>query len=164
MKDKWISELAGVFCDPIVVYPGGWEDTIPDWLKHAIKIERLLETARAAKDGDIMATDAEACAYLYTMCLCVPPDHDWTEIYQYLVTKVYRQFRSKDSGVEVPEDIRKDSLSRQQMDDLNHLKREIYHTRSQHRLEKERAERREVRKEEKERRQLEQPALPLEEV
>lgn len=160
MKDKWISELVGVFYDPIVVYPGGWEDTIPDWLKNAIRIERLLESAVASKEGrDITATDAEACAYLYTLCLCTPVDHDWTRIYQYIVTQVYERHRKKDSGVTVPDDIRLESLNDQQMSDLRRLKDSIYETRVKARQEKERAERREKREEEAERKKQEQPAL-----
>jgi hypothetical protein len=27
--------------DPIIVFPGGWDDTLPDWLKNATILERL---------------------------------------------------------------------------------------------------------------------------
>ena len=36
--EKGISEIVGVFCDPIIVYPSGWEDTLPDWIKPAITL------------------------------------------------------------------------------------------------------------------------------
>jgi len=29
--DKGISEIVGVFSDPILVFPGGWGDTLPEW-------------------------------------------------------------------------------------------------------------------------------------
>ena len=64
--DKGISEIAGVFTDPIIVFPGGWGDTLPEWLKKAITLERLEMNMRALKGEVMTGTDAEACAYLYT--------------------------------------------------------------------------------------------------
>lgn len=34
--DKGISEIVGVFTDPMIVFPGRWGDTLPDWLKGAV--------------------------------------------------------------------------------------------------------------------------------
>jgi len=79
--DKGISNLVGIFTDPIIVFPGGWGDTLPEWLKGAITLERLIENVRALKEGQMTGTDAEACAYLYTASLTQPMDHDWTQIY-----------------------------------------------------------------------------------
>jgi hypothetical protein len=160
--EKALDELVGSLCDPIIVWPGGWEDTLPAWIKDAIRIERLIENARAAKEGDITATDAEACAYMYTYCLCQVPDQDWISIYQYLTTKVYSHWRTKDSGYEVPADIRVDKLTEQQERDLAHLKRFIYNARARQRQEKRRAVRREEKVEEHARRKQEQPELPFE--
>ena len=39
--EKGIPEIVGVFTDPIIVFPGGWGDTLPEWLKNAITLERL---------------------------------------------------------------------------------------------------------------------------
>jgi len=86
-------------------------------------------------------TDAEACAYLYTACLTQAPGHDWAEIYIYVATKVYEKFRTKDSGVTMPEDIRVDSLNDQQMSDLRRLKDWIYERRTRARQERDRDER-----------------------
>jgi len=36
-------------------------------------------------------TDAEAYAYLNTVSLTQPMDHDWTQIYLYIATKVYEK-------------------------------------------------------------------------
>jgi hypothetical protein len=162
-SEKWISELVGALCDPIVVHQCGWMDIgLPDWLKAAIKMERLIEIALAQKEGrDITGTDAEACAYLNIASLEFPFDHDWTEIYMYVVSKTYEGHRTKDSGVAVPDDIRKESLNDQQMRDLKCLKDWIYRTRTKHRLEKDRADRREKREEEKERKKNEQFTFPL---
>ena len=37
--DKHVDDLGGVFTDPILVFPGGWGDTLPEWLKNAITVE-----------------------------------------------------------------------------------------------------------------------------
>ena len=57
--DKGIREIVGVFCDPIIVMPGGWGDTLPDWLKEAITLERLIGNMEALKTGSMTATNAE---------------------------------------------------------------------------------------------------------
>ena len=114
---------------------------------------------RALKGQEMTGTDAEACAYLYTASLTFPFDHDWTQIYLHVAGKVYKGWRSKDSGVEVPEDIRVESLTVDQKRDLDRLKEWLYHTRTQVRQEKDRAERRQQRQEEAAREKAEQPAL-----
>lgn len=43
-----ISDLVGTFTDPIIVFPGGWGDTLPDWIKTQIALERLAENMKAA--------------------------------------------------------------------------------------------------------------------
>ena len=144
-SDKWISELVGVFTDPIIVYPSGWQDTLPDWIKPAITMERLLECAKSSKDGQPTATDAEAMAYMYPRTLEAPLDHDWTEIYMYLATQVVRRHQK----TEIPEDIAGESLTGQQTRMLNELKAWIYDRRTKVRDERRRTEKR-VAKEEAE--------------
>ena len=137
-SDKWISELVGVFTDPIIVYPSGWQDTLPDWIKPAITMERLLECAKSSKDGQPTATDAEAMAYMYPRTLEAPLDHDWTEIYMYLATQVVRRHQK----TEIPEDIAGESLTGQQTRMLNELKAWIYDRRTKVRDERRRTEKR----------------------
>jgi hypothetical protein len=84
--EKGISEIVGVFTDPILVFPGGWGDTLPEWLKQAITLERLEMNMRALKGEEMTGTDAEACAYLYTAALTQPMDHDCGQIYLYITT------------------------------------------------------------------------------
>jgi len=153
--DKGISEIAGVFTDPIIVFPGGWGDTIPEWLKGAITLERLEMNMRALKGAEMTGTDAEACAYLYTAELTAPMDHDWSQIYLYVATKTYKRW----SKGEMPADIAVDSISDYQMNELDRLKAWLYRQRSRVRLERERAERREKKKQEEAKRKAEQPAL-----
>jgi len=157
--EKGISDIVGVFCDPILVFPGGWGDTLPEWLKTAITLERLMENMKALKGEEMTGTDAEACAYLYTASLTQPTDHDWTQIYLYIATKVYERQRTKDSGVTMPDDIRVESLNDEQMRDLNRLKAWLYRKRTQVREERDRTERRQKREEEATQREAAQPAL-----
>lgn len=133
--DKGISEIVGVFCDPIIVYPSGWEDTMPEWIKPAITMERLIECVKSSKGEVPTGTDAEAMAYMYPAGLAAPLDHDWTEIYLYLATQVIRRHRK----TEVPEDIAKETLDRDQTRKLNDLKAWIYQKRRQAGKEKLRA-------------------------
>ena len=143
-EDKWINDLVGTFTDPIIVCPGGWGDSLPDWIKQAITIERLIGNLSTPE----MATDAEACAYLFTACLTHPMDSDWIQIYIYLTTKTVARHRKTD----IPEDLRVDSISDYQNGKLNELKFWIY---SQRIKQRPKAERRPK----KEQREIEQPAL-----
>lgn len=153
--EKGISEIVGVFTDPILVFPGGWGDTLPEWLKNAITLERLAMNMKALKGEEMTGTDAEACAYLYTAALTQPMDHDWGQIYLYIATQVYRRWGKN----EMPADIAMDSLNDEQMRELRRLKEWLYRKRTQMRLERDRAERRQKREEEATQRKSEQPAL-----
>ena len=153
--EKGISDIVGVFSDPIIVFPGGWGDTLPDWLKNAITLERLEMNVRALKGEEMTGTDAEACAYLYTAALTQPMDHDWGQIYLYVAGKTYTRWKK----TEMPEDIRVDSLRDDQMADLNRLKEWLYRKRTQASNDRERAERQQKREEEAAKRKVEQPVL-----
>ena len=128
-SDAWIGDLVGVFTDPIIVTPGGWGETLPETLKAAVTLERLLENMRSSKEGNPTATDAEAACYLYTASLEAPLGHDWTEIYLYVAGKALNRNR----GTTLPEDIRVETISEQQERELADLKRWIYETRMKHR-------------------------------
>jgi CO dehydrogenase/acetyl-CoA synthase beta subunit len=156
--DKGISDIVGCLTDPIIVFPGGWGDSIPEWLKNAITLERLMDDMKSLKGEEATGTDAEACAYLMTASLTQPIDSDWTNIYLYIAGKTYARWNKN----EIPEDIRITSLNDEQMRDLNRLKDWLYRQRIKTRLEKDRAERREKREEREEaevKRQAEQPVL-----
>jgi len=77
------------------------------------------------------------------------------QIYLYIATQTYRRWGKN----EMPEDIRVDSLRDDQVSDLNRLKEWLYRKRTQIRLDRDRAERRQKREEEAARRKAEQPAL-----
>ena len=153
--EKGISDIVGVFTDPILVMPGGWGDTLPEWLKEAITLERLIENMKALKGEEMTGTDAEACAYLYTASLTASMDSDWTQIYLYIAGKVYSQWKK----TEMPEDIRVESLRDDQLRDLNRLKDWICRQRTRIRLERDRAERRQQKEAATTERKELQPAL-----
>ena len=153
--EKGISDIVGVFSDPILVFPGGWGNTLPEWLKNAITLERLAMNMKTLKGEPMTGTDAEACAYLYTAGLTQPMDHDWGQIYLYIATQTYRRWGKN----EMPADIAVDKLDNEQMRDLNRLKEWIYRQRIKVRLERDRAERRLKREEEAQRKRELQPAL-----
>ena len=152
--ENGISDIAGVFTDPIIAYPSPWKDDIPQWVKDRIILERLVMNMRALQGESPTGTDAEALAYLMPAALEAPMDHDWTEIYLYISTTVCTT-----AGKEVPEDIRRETLSDHLMNELNRLKSWIYQRRITARLDRERAEKREAREEETAKRKESQPAL-----
>ncbi len=153
--EKGISDIVGVFIDPILVFPGGWGDSLPEWLKNAIPLERLAMNMRALRGEEMTGTDAEACAYLYTAALTQPMDHDWGKIYLYIAGKTYSQWKK----TEMPEDIRVESLNDDQMRDLNRLKAWLYQKRTTARQDKDRAERRQEKEDEAQQKKEAQPAL-----
>ena len=150
-----ISDIVGCLTDPVVVFPGGWGDTIPQWLKTAITLERMIGDMKGMKGEEPAGTDAEACAYLMTVSLTQPMDSDWTQIYLYVASQTYKRWEKG----EMPADIVVDSLRDYQMTELNRLKAWIYWQRIRNRLESDRAERKERREEAEAQREAEQPAL-----
>jgi len=154
-EEQGISEIVGVFTDPILVFPGGWGDTLPYWLKEAITIERLMANVKSLKGEEMTGTDAEACAYLYTANLTHPMSHDWAQIYLYVATQTNRRFNKR----EMPADIVVDTLNDYQMGELNQLKAWLYRQRTRARQDVERTERRQRKEAEAERMKAERPAL-----
>jgi len=153
--DSMVGDLVGTLTDPIIVYPGGWGDSLPEWLKNAITLERLTENMKETKGGQPTGTDAEACAYLNTASLTAPMDGDWSQIYLYVAGKTYTRWRKS----EMPDDIRVDSLNGEQMADLNRLKEWLYRRRTTVRQEVERTERRHQKEGEIAKSKSEQPSL-----
>jgi hypothetical protein len=153
--DSMVSDIVGIFTDPILVFPGGWGDTLPDLIRGAITMERLEANIRVSKGEEPTGTDAEACAYLYTAGLTAPMDYDWSQIYLYVAAKTYARYK----GGQVPDDIRVETLNDYQMGELRRLKDWIYRQRVKLRQDRDRAGRRIEREEAEEQRKAEQPAL-----
>ena len=114
---------------------------------------------KALKGEEPTGTDPEACAYLYTACLTQPIDSNWTQIYLYIANQVYSRYRTKESGVQFPEDIQVESLSDYQMAELRLLKDWIYERRTRAKQERDRSERQKKREEEATKRSMDRPAL-----
>ncbi|MCL0077007.1 hypothetical protein M1O12_03175 [Dehalococcoidia bacterium] len=155
--EKDISELVGVFTDPIIAYPSPWMEDIPQWIKDQIRIERLVMNLKVLRGEQPTGTDAEALAYLIPASLERPIGRDWADIYMYLVTTVFTR-----AGKELPGNIRVETLSEYLMRKLNHLKSWLYQQRVKARLERERGERRKMKEEKEEeiaRKRAEQLAL-----
>lgn len=127
---KQIEDAVSTFTDPLIVYPGGWEDTLPEWVKPRITIERMVQNMKG-EEG--VATDAEAVAYLYTANLAQPVRSEWVNIYTYLV--------GKEMGDRLPEDMRREGLSRNEERLLLEFKRWLWDTRVKGRKDRQRRER-----------------------
>jgi len=152
--EQGISDIVGCLTDPIIVFPGGWGDTIPEWLKTAITLERMIGDMKALKgEEEPIGTDAEACAYLMTVSLTQPMGSDWTQIYLYVASQTYKRWEKG----EMPADIAICSIIDYQTGELNRLKAWIYRQRVKARLERDRAEWREEREETEAQRTAEQP-------
>jgi len=84
-----------------------------------------------------------------------PSSSCWAQIYLYITTKTCCRW----GKAETPGDIAVDSITDYQISELNRLKEWLYRKRTQARLEREKAERRQMKEEEATRRKTEQPAL-----
>ena len=134
--DGWIDDLVGALCDPIIVYPSPWKDDLPDWIKPQITLERLVMNMKVMHEGGVPVGDTEALAYIFPRTMEEPLSEQWMRIYTYVFTQAM-----KFKKVEVPEDLRCESLSDYDMRELTDLKTWIYQKRVQHRKEKAKAER-----------------------
>ena len=144
--EEWISDLAGNFTDPIIVYPSPWMETLPEDIKKQVPLERMLMQMRYHK-GDIKemtATDAEALLYMYPASLEFPFDRTWANIYIYLGAKVCGEM-----GRQVPDDLAFTVLDREEKRELDRLKKWIYERRVRYRKESERQGRKAEKEEKK---------------
>ena len=132
----WSDDLVGALCDPIIVYPSPWKDDLPDWIKPQITLERLIMYMKVMHEGGVPVGDTEALAYIFPRTMEEPLSEQWMRIYTYVFTSAM-----KFKKVEVPEDLKCESLSDYDMRELIDLKIWIYQKRVQHRKEKAKAER-----------------------
>jgi hypothetical protein len=119
------------FLNPIIVMPGGWGDSLPEWIKEAIFIKRLDNDLKHCSAGTCegqtpeplsMVSDAEVCAYLYTASLTAPLYYDWAQIYLYVARSAMVEYWRPD----VPGDIKVAELSTYQQELLSRLKHWLY--------------------------------------
>jgi len=110
-----VKDLVAVFNTPIVFHPGGWDDTLPEWLRTRVIKERVEMVCNGGWDK---ATDAEVTCYLYTASLSQPLGSDWTAITLYQAAKQIPQLREVSPAT--PKE-----LSDYQKSKLEDLKRKI---------------------------------------
>ncbi len=115
--ESMISDIMGIFRNPIILYPSGWMDTLPDRLRNEITMERFLQQMKAKGKPIDEATDAEALAYIYSAVLVAPMDSEWTNIYLWL---------GRDYGMPDPERMTPKKLTSDEEKMLSDLKRWIY--------------------------------------
>ena len=142
--DGWIDDLVGALCDPIIVYPSPWQDTLPDWIKPQITLERLIMNMKVTKEGGVPVGGTEVLAYIYPRTMDAPMSEQWFRIYMYVFNQAM-----KFKKTEVPEDLKSEKLSDYDMHQLDDLKRWIYDRRVKHRKEKARGERLQAKEEAK---------------
>jgi hypothetical protein len=131
--EKWIGDVVGVFCDPIIVYPSGWEDTLPDWIKQQITIERLIMNVKSMKAGGVPVGDTEVLAYMYPRTMESPLTEQWQRIYFYVFNQAMKMKKT-----EVPKYLQSEKLTDYDMRALDELKIWIYQKRIEHRKERQR--------------------------
>lgn len=132
--ERQVDDMLGALTDPIIVWPGGWADTLPQNMKGDIQVHRL---AQLAKGEQGLVTWPEVCAYLYTVTLERPVGSEWVRIYQYALTQY--------KGDAVPDDLRVEELGRDETRMLTELRTFIWRSRVKAREERARAERRKAR-------------------
>lgn len=86
----FVDDVAGALADPLVVYPGGWEDTVPKWLRDQVPLDRLLLMMEAKGKRVESGTDSEALAYISTVIPIAPVESEWANIYLWLGRKVMK--------------------------------------------------------------------------
>lgn len=100
----------------------GWADTVPQWIKDEIILERLIQVMKGEAGK---ATDAEVAAYLYTANLARPVSHEMTRIYCHLVCKLMKQRGKGDFRKEVGADR---PLTEYEVHEMDDLKRKIWNS------------------------------------
>lgn len=129
--EQGIADMLGAIFDPMIVYPGGWGEDMPEWIHKNMSLARLVENMKALKEHrPVTATDLEACMYLFTASLTAPMHEPWVTIYKYVFTKTMREWMNIK---EIPDGLGVDSLDDAAMRELAGLKDFIYQTRVKHR-------------------------------
>ena len=105
-EDGWIGDVVGALCDPVIVYPSGWQDTLPDWIKPQITLERLIMNMKVLNEGGVPVGDTEVLAYIYPRTMEAPMSEQWYRIYMYVFSQAMRFKKT-----EVPEDLKSESLT-----------------------------------------------------
>lgn len=125
-----LEDMIGSMFEPLIVFPGGWADTIPDWVRGQVELDRMAQVMEAAKKGrrPEEGTDSEAMVYLYTASFIAPMPPEAVETYLWLGRKVMGKRYPKGMAEElrIPEE-----LGPEQRRFLDDLKRWIWRKRKE---------------------------------
>jgi len=123
-KRKW-SLLLSAFERPVVYDSMGraWVDTLPDWIRGEILLERLIQVIKG-EEGK--ATDAEVVAHLYTASMSRALDHEWTNIYCYLVCQLMRRCKKASNIDQIEKELGVRPLDVYEQQLLDRLKRDLW--------------------------------------
>ncbi len=116
----------------------GWADTVPQWIKDEIILERLIQVMKGEAGK---ATDAEAVVYLYTANLARSISHEYTRIYCDLVCKLMKQRGKGDFRKEVGADR---PLTEYEVSEMDDLKRKIWNSGIRNSADKRRARKKQL--------------------
>jgi len=121
---KW-NLLFSAFERPVVYDSMGhaWTDTLPSWIGNEILLERLIQVMKG-EEGK--ATDAEVVAHLYTASMSRPLDHEWTNIYCYLVCQLMRRCKRASNIDQIEKELGVRPLDDYEQQVLDRLKRDIW--------------------------------------
>ena len=109
----------------LVVGDREWAKDIPEWLLDDVKAERMVYgLASLMNGGRPHVGDAEVAVYLMTASLRQPLSSDHTNIYMYLVTRLFAK-----KNKEVPEDMRREELTEWEEHEFRELQDMIYRCR-----------------------------------
>jgi hypothetical protein len=130
IETKQKSSMRATPTNKLIVADIGWAETIPDWLKTEVELERLAEAmggvSKKGKPKEEVG-DAEACLYLYTASLKAPMSNEFSRVYIYLTAKLMKR-----KGIK-PIDFMQEKLEKGLTTDeerkLEKLKRDIYKAR-----------------------------------
>lgn len=86
LKDKHLDMLMWAVTGPIIVYPGGWGNDVPEDILSQIKIDRLVTVMSYSNNPNstVLAPEVEAMWYISSASLEHPLDRDLVDIYTYL--------------------------------------------------------------------------------
>ena len=116
--------------NPIVLANTEWMP--PDWLLQEVKVERMIMGLCAMMKPDQFnhdsdyVSDIECLSYMMPATGRAPLNHEATQIYLYLATRVMKRVKN----IDVPKDIKVTKLSEYHMGELKKLKSWIFDKRN----------------------------------
>ena len=118
-----------MFENKLVVADSGWGKSIPEWIKEAIRDERIVSGMINVMDKkEEKVGDAEVLAYLMTLSLRKPLHHNTSQIYFYLGGKVMKK-KNIEGLPDFMEEKLKQGLNSDEERELDRLSRDIYKAR-----------------------------------